>query len=156
MMEPIDFNECKCIVEYGPGTGVFTDEVVKRKRAATVFIVIEQNKEFFLRLKNRYYNVPNLILINGDASDVEQYLMDQNLSSADYIISGLPFTSLPGQVSDRILTATKRVIGEKGRFITFQYTLLKRKFFEQYFQIRGITLEFKNLPPAYVFTMKNR
>lgn len=156
MVEPICFEKCKCIVEYGPGTGVFTNEVIKRKKSDTIFIIIEQNKEFYVRLKRRYSKVKNVILINGDAGNIEKYLADRKISRADYIISGLPFTSLPSQVSQSILEATQRVIGSRGRFITFQYTLLKKKVFLKYFNINKITFEIRNLPPAFVLTMKNR
>ena len=62
---------------------------------------------------------------------------------------------MPTAVSDAILTATKTALGERGQFITFQYTLVKRKFFERYFRITGCLREMRNLPPAYVFVMMN-
>lgn len=155
MVGQIRFKECRCIVEYGPGTGVFTDEVIRRKKNIT-FIVIEQNREFYLRLKKKYSKIKNLVLINGDASNIEKYLADRGIDKVDYIISGLPFASLPSKVSHNILKATQRVIGRKGKFITFQYTLLKKKFFLNYFNIDKITFEIKNLPPAFVLTMKNK
>ena len=31
MIEAIRFNRCKCIVEYGPGTGAFTNEKKKSR-----------------------------------------------------------------------------------------------------------------------------
>ncbi len=156
MVESIPFDACNCIVEYGPGTGAFTEEIIKGKKRETTFLVIEQNESFYNMLKSKYANVPNLILIHGDAGDVEKYLTDYHVESVDYIVSGLPFTSLPKSVSEHILNATNRIIGERGRFITFQYTLLKRSFFEQYFKIRNITYEFKNMPPAHVLVMENK
>ena len=32
MIESIDFNNCECIVEFGPGTGAFTEELLKRPK----------------------------------------------------------------------------------------------------------------------------
>lgn len=156
MIAPIDFATCDVIVEYGPGTGVFTKEVIKRKKKETLFLIIEQNAEFYRRLKKKYLAVPNLILINGSAEHLEQYLNAYHVQHVSYIISGLPFAALPESISERILAATQKAIGTKGRFITFQYTLLKCKFFQRYFGIKEITLEFKNIPPAYVLTMMNR
>lgn len=156
MVESIHFEKCNCIVEYGPGTGVFTEEIIKRKRLHTTFMVIEQNKSFYKRLEKKFANVPNLILINGDAGDIEKYMVQYQVKQVEYIVSGLPFTSLPKSVSETILNATNKVIGKRGRFITFQYTLLKRDFFEQYFRIGNIAFELKNIPPAYVFVMENK
>ena len=39
MTASIDFGKAHCIVEYGAGTGVFTQDVVTRKRRDTTYIV---------------------------------------------------------------------------------------------------------------------
>lgn len=44
MVECVDFSACSCIVEYGPGTGVFTDEIIKRKRRDTTFLLIIKSR----------------------------------------------------------------------------------------------------------------
>ena len=156
MVESVCFQECGCIVEYGPGTGVFTEQIVLRKKEDTVLLVIEQNEQFYEILKERYANKQNVYVIHGDAADILHYLHSRGIPQADYIISGLPFTSLPPQVSKKIFHATKKAMGEGGRFITFQYTLLKKQLFQYWFNIEHMSFELKNLPPAYVFTMTNR
>lgn len=156
MVETVRFYECGCIIEYGPGTGVFTEEIVLRKKEDTILLVIEQNKHFYEILKERYSNKKNVRIIHGDASDILQYMKSHEIPQADYIISGLPFTSLPSHVSKKIFYATKKAIGAQGKFITFQYTLLKKKIFQDWFHIEHMAFELKNFPPAYVFTMKNR
>ena len=155
MMAPIDFASAKVIVEYGPGTGSFTRELVARRRADTALILMEQNEAFCEQLRASYGNLPNLFIIHGSAGNVGQHLEACGVHSADYIVSGLPFTSLPAAVSDHILNATKLALGQDGKFITFQYSLVKKKFFEQYFQIIDCRKVIKNLPPAYVLVMKN-
>lgn len=156
MMQPIDFTSAEVIVEYGPGTGSFTNHLVAEKNPDTSLILIEQNEHFCRQLNNKYGDMENVHIIHGYAEDVETYLDEYGFEHADYIISGLPFTSLPEEVSDRILTATISAMGDAGRFITFQYSLVKRHFFEQYFNITNYLREFRNLPPAYVLVMKNR
>ena len=32
MMMPIDFENASCILEFGPGTGVFTEELIRRRK----------------------------------------------------------------------------------------------------------------------------
>ena len=155
MMTPVDFTSAKVIVEYGPGTGSFTKELVARRRSDTVLILIEQNKTFWEQLKASYGNLPNFFIIRGSAENVVQYLEARGVHSADYIVSGLPFSSLPETVSDRILNPTKLALGQEGKFITFQYSLVKKKFFEEYFQLTDCRRVIKNLPPAYVLVMKN-
>ena len=41
-----------------------------------------------------------------------------------------------------------------GVFTTFQYTLLRKTFLEQYFNIQRLARVWRNLPPAYVFHMR--
>lgn len=155
MTKSIDFKSAKVIVEYGPGTGSFTRELVICRKLDTVLILIEQNKKFCRELEKIFCNQPNLYIINGDAENVNNYLAEYGFKNADYIISGLPFTSLPAKASGNILNATKKAIGNKGIFITFQYSLVKKNFFKKYFQISDCFKEIKNLPPAYVLVMRN-
>ena len=54
----------------------------------------------------------------------------------------------------RILSQTQKAIGMEGVFITFQYTLLRKTFLENYFNIQKIVRVWRNLPPAYVLLMK--
>lgn len=150
----IDFDKADCIVEYGAGTGVFTQDVAARKRPDTTYIVIEQNDRFYEILRKQFYGMPGVVLIHGDAANVCGFLREQGFRHADYIISGLPFTSLPQQVSRRILSQTQKAIGIEGIFITFQYTLLRKTFLENYFNIQKIVRVWRNLPPAYVLHMK--
>jgi len=154
MMEPIRFDRAKCIVEYGPGTGSFTKYLVKMKRQDTRLILIEQNHSFCKKLEKKFKNVPEVYVMEGGAEHVISYIKKLGFENADYIISGLPFTSLPSELSAKILNETCKAIGKKGHFITFQYSLVKRKFFEEYFRLTGCLLEMRNLPPAYVLVMK--
>ncbi|MBE5963057.1 MAG: SAM-dependent methyltransferase [Lachnospiraceae bacterium] len=153
MMMPVNFDECDCIIEYGPGTGTFTKEIIKRKKRETIFLVIEQNEEFYEKLRREYMGEENVILIHGDASRVQEYMKQYKISHADYIVSGLPFASLPNGLCQDILKATKVAVGKKGAFITFQYTLFKKHIFAEHFRIKDISFEMRNLPPAYVLTM---
>ena len=155
MMRPIDFASAKVIVEYGPGTGSFTRELVARRNPGTALILIEQNRTFCEQLKASFGGQPNLFILRGSAGSVVRCLEICGVSGVDYIVSGLPFTSLPADLSDRILNATKQVLGREGKFITFQYSLVKKKFLERYFRITEYRRVLKNLPPAYVLAMKN-
>lgn len=155
MMKPICFDSAKVIVEYGPGTGAFTRELIIRRRPDTVVILIEQNERFCGELRKLFRNQPNLYIICGSAENVNEYLGRYGFEHADYVISGLPFSSLPTDVSDRVLTATKKAIENSGVFATFQYTMMKKRMFEHHFRIVSCIREMKNLPPAYVLEMKN-
>lgn len=156
MVEDINFLNASCIVEYGPGTGAFTEKILNKKKYSTIFIAIEYNRDFYKILKNKFRNEKNFILLNGSAENLKQYLDKYNISKVDYIVSGLPFASLPNTMSLKILKTTKDVLKDQGEFITFQYTLFKMNLFKSYFKGIKIKRVLFNLPPAHVLMCRNK
>ena len=150
MIAQVDFDKASCIVEYGPGTGVFTDEILGRRKPDTRLILLERNPEFADQLTKKYENTKNVIVINDTAEQIGKYLNMYSIPKADAIISGLPFASLPKETSENILKETKKHLCDGGKFITFQYTLLRKGFFAKHFCEITITHEIRNIPPAYV------
>ncbi|TQR36408.1 class I SAM-dependent methyltransferase [Brevibacillus brevis] len=155
MMEGIDFKKAKYIVEYGPGTGIFTEKLIKNRNRRTVILLVENNKEFYSLLKEKFSEEENLFIVYGSAENIEEYVRDYDIPFVDYVISGLPFASLPEHVSSKILVSTTKILKSNGQFITFQYTKLKKAFIEQFFKKIDVKWEFRNVPPAYVFNCVN-
>lgn len=155
MIRDIDFENAECIVEYGPGTGVFTDKLAERKRPDTVLILLEYNKEFCKQLQERYNGYDNIVIINDSAENIDRYLVKYNIKKVDYIVSGLPFASLPKEVSNKVLDKTRNILKRDGLFITFQYTLLKKQYIAGYFKEIAMDRVVINVPPAYVLKCHN-
>jgi len=153
MVAGIDFSAARCIVEYGPGTGVFTEEILSARSADTLVILIERNADFCKTLEKRFGGYANLKIINYSAERIGAYLQENGIEHADYIVSGLPFASLPKVASQNILAQTKKHLSPSGKFITFQYTLLTKKFFLGYFGDIEIKYEIRNIPPAFVLAL---
>ncbi|MGH4117433.1 class I SAM-dependent methyltransferase [Clostridium sp.] len=151
MIENINFKECDCIVEYGPGTGIFTEKLIARKKENTLLLVIENNKEFYEDLFHMYGYKQNVKIINDGAENIKKYLKEYNIKQVDYVVSGLPFTVLPVSVTNAILKNTNDILSNKGEFITFQYSLLKKNLFEIFFGSVKVKKAMINIPPAYVF-----
>jgi len=155
MVKDIDFENAKCIVEYGPGTGVFTDKLIQRKNRDTILILLEYNREFYKKLDDRYNGYNNIILINDSAENVDKYLQDYNINKVDCVVSGLPFASLPKDTSNEILRKTRIILKKNGLFITFQYTLFKKEFIAGFFKKIDLEKVVLNIPPAYVLKCTN-
>ena len=159
MVSGVNFDAAKCIVEYGPGTGVFTEKILEKRKADTLIILLEFNEEFCNMLRKKYKehkNEQNLHIINDSAENIGKHLQAYGVAQADYIISGLPFASLPPEISANILTATQKYLAPGGQFITFQYTLFKKKLFQKYFGKIESKREWRNVPPAHALFMSNR
>ena len=152
MVAPICFEEAACIIEYGPGTGVFTEEIIKNKHPETILLVIEVNESFYRILKEKYKHMDKVYIVHGSAEDVAQIKEQYTISKVDYIVSGLPFTSIPLIIFRNILKQTNKVLTEEGKFIKFQYSKVKQKFFRTFFDNIQIKKVYWNVPPAYVFT----
>ena len=54
MVSEINFEKAKYIIEYGPGTGIFTEKILARVKDNTVVILIEVNEEFCDILRGLY------------------------------------------------------------------------------------------------------
>ncbi|HEX8426853.1 class I SAM-dependent methyltransferase [Hymenobacter sp.] len=148
--EPIDFSSAGCIVEYGPGTGVFTDILIQRRRAETVIVLVEVNRRFADLLRERYAGQPNVHVIHGSADETGQYLQKLGIGRADYVVCGLPYSSLPRRLGWRILEHTRQVLLPDGKLILFQYSLQNKKLFGRFFRQIDEAHVLLNLPPAYV------
>ncbi|MGB4762375.1 MAG: rRNA adenine N-6-methyltransferase family protein [Candidatus Saccharimonas sp.] len=156
MVAAIDFDTANVIVEYGPGTGTITAEIVPRLHPDATLLLIETNQAFCTHLREIYRDNPAVKVIHGSAAATAKHLRTHKLAPPDAIISGLPFAALPGDISRAILDTTVKLLGDRGVFVAFQYTLLKRELFERYFSTLRITREIRNLPPAYVFRCDNQ
>lgn len=154
MLAPVDFTTVNLIVEYGPGTGIFTREIVARLPASATLLVIETHPVFYEVLRVAYADDPRVIVVNDSAENVRGILLEHELDAPDFIVSGLPFAALPSSVSHAILQRTAELLDGHGMFITFQYTLLKQSLLKKYFNDIRVTRELRNIPPAYVLTCR--
>ncbi|PPA69407.1 class I SAM-dependent methyltransferase [Jeotgalibacillus proteolyticus] len=156
MVETIDFSSANYIVELGAGTGVFTDKILQYRESDTLVILFENNTMFYEMLNEKYKSESNFIIINDTAESIDKYIKKYKIPSIDYVISGLPFASLPENVSSVILDKTRSLLKNDGTFITFQYTLLKKEMFNQYFEQIDIKREYRNAPPAFVLSCQSK
>jgi phospholipid N-methyltransferase len=150
MLEPVDWANTKLFVEYGPGVGTFTRPVLDRLAPDGRLVTIDTNPDFTRYLKQSIDD-PRLIAVNGSAADVEKILAERDLGSADYVLSGLPFSTLPPGVGDAIAEATATVIRPGGAFLVYQFSPKVRDFIAPHFDSIKRGFEWVNVPPATLF-----
>ena len=109
------------IIEYGPGTGPFTAEIVKKLKDGDKLLLIEQNKKFIENLVQKYNRYQQLTIIEGSVSNVKTILEENKIKQVDYIVSGIPFSSIPKEVTLDIMENTQSIMNNQSLFITFQY-----------------------------------
>lgn len=150
MLQNIDFSKAKVIVELGPGTGVFTEEILTRMRPDAQLLVFELNETFVDYLRNQFVD-ERVTFIHDSAENISTHLANASLSGADYIISSLPLANFSDALRDAIVTESKRSLRKNGRFLQFQYSLQSKKYFESKFTHVHISFTLWNIPPAFVF-----
>ena len=153
MVDPIDFQSVKCIVEYGPGTGTITRELLKRMPQNSILLAFEINKEFCDKLEE--INDSRIKIISDSAENLIDYLTQNNIEQVDYIVSSLPFAMIPNSIVNNILNVAKKVLGTKGTFIQYQYSLNALRKLKSTFKNVDINFTPMNIPPAFVFVCRN-
>tara|TARA_B110000495_G_scaffold199626_1_gene213366 strand:+ start:248 stop:823 length:576 start_codon:yes stop_codon:yes gene_type:complete len=151
----VDFKkEGLTLLEYGPGTGPFTSEIIKYLKPTDQLIVIELNPKFATDLKEKFKDHKNVKIHEDCVANTKKILEKEGIKQVDYIISGIPFSSLPKDVTQDILINTKSIMSNTTLFLTFQYSKFKKESFEKYFEIIDVKFVFRNIPSAFVFCMK--
>lgn len=150
LLDPIDWTGVRCVVEYGPGTGVFTRDLLRRLGPDARLVAIDTNALFVDYLRVSIAD-PRLSCVAGSAGDVEDILASLGLSSADFVISGLPFSTLPPGVADAIMDATARAITPGGAFLIYQYSRFVLPLLQPRFSRIDQGLIWRCVPPARLF-----
>ena len=150
LLEPINWARARVIVEYGPGVGGITVEVLNRMRADAALIAIEMNPDFVSYLR-RTLSDKRLQVVQASAADVEAILRRFGYRRADYIISGIPFSTIPAPLRERILRTTHDVLEPGGAFLVYQFSTRVLQDLKRIFGYVGRRFEPLNLLPAHLF-----
>lgn len=150
LLRQMDWRRAQVVVEYGPGVGTFTTEMLRHMRPDAQLLVIDTNTEFISFLRE---TIPDrrLTAIHGSAADVQTYLTQRGLSHADYIISGIPFSTMPDAVRQQILDATYAALQPDGAFLVYQYTRAVQRYLSPLFGSIQQDFEWRNLMPVRFF-----
>lgn len=150
MLARVKWDECKLFVEYGPGVGTFCQPVLDRLRRDGALIVIDTNPRFVEYLRATITD-SRFTAVLGSAADVEEIVRAHGHDHADYVLSGLPFSTLPDGVGPAIAAATARVLRPGGAFLVYQFRAKARDFMARHFARIEDSYEFRNVPPCFLF-----
>lgn len=150
MISKIDFKEAMILVEYGPGKGIITKRLLAFMRDDAVLFVFETNDNFIKILCK--INDKRLIIINSDAENAQTILKNRyKTEKVDYIISSIPFTFISEKKRKRIIHKTFTLLNVKGKFITYQYSLLIYNLIKKQFSETSLKFALINVPPVFIF-----
>jgi len=150
MLDRVDWDECKLFVEYGPGVGTFCRPILERLRRDGALIVIDTNPLYIDYLR-RTIGDSRFTAILGSAADVEEIIQAHGHDHADYILSGLPFSTLPDGVGPAIALATHSALRPGGAFLVYQFSAKARDFMARHFRRIDEGFEALNIPPCRLY-----
>ncbi len=146
----VDWEEARVIVEYGPGVGTISGEILRRMRTDASLVVVETNEDFVDYLRATFPD-PRLHVVHGSAADVEQVLAGLGLDRADYVISGIPFSTIPDAAREAIIRSTHGVLRPGGAFLVYQFSPKVGADLRRVFSRVDRGFEPLNVPPAQLF-----
>ena len=145
------------VVEFGPGTGVFTEKIIQKIGKTTLFFAIEINPVFAEATRKR---CPNCQVYCDSAANAAKFLEKAGKKQCDCVISGLPWAAFPEALQNELLDAAADILKPGGRFLTFAYLQgmlmpaawsFRRKLKQRFASVTTTRTVWMNLPPAFVY-----
>jgi phospholipid N-methyltransferase len=150
LLRQVDWERARVLVEFGPGVGTVTREILKRMRTDATLLAIELNEDFVEYLHENIAD-PRLRIVRGSAAQVRGILAEQGLSGADYIISGLPFSIMPEATRNQIVVESRAALNPQGSLVLFQYSRVLLPCLESSFSSVRLNFQLFNILPALIF-----
>jgi phosphatidylethanolamine/phosphatidyl-N-methylethanolamine N-methyltransferase len=145
------------IVEFGPGTGAFTQRILEVKRPQAALVAVEFHPTMAAQIRQRF---PQVDVAEDSVANLGRILAERGLGQVDSIVSGLPWAAFDAGLQDQLLEATITALKPGGRFATFAYlqgTVLptgqrfRRKIRRRFTEVHRSPIVWANMPPAFVY-----
>jgi len=150
LISQINWDRARVVVEFGPGVGTITREILKHMRSDAVLLVIELNQEFVEYLSGTIRD-PRLRLVHGSAAHVRRILAEQGLAAADYIISGIPYSLLPEALRREIVAESRHALKAQGSLLVFQFNRRLLPCLKSTFSSVKLGFQLFNILPVQIF-----
>jgi phospholipid N-methyltransferase len=158
MLKELDLGAAKTVLEYGPGTGVVTEFVLRELRSDAKFAAIELNPGLAEVFESRY---PFVTLFRDSVFNVRQICESVQMQSVDCIICGVPWALFSEPLQIRFLETTIDILKPGGRFVAVTYLHSQRilpgakrfaSMLPHYFSVVSrSSMVWLNIPPAFVY-----
>lgn len=157
MVQHAGLPDAEVVLEYGPGTGVFTGYILRELAPRSKFAAIEINPQLAAIFRSAYPDVP---LFQDSAENVRAICDSMKVAMVDCVISGLPWAFFSKSMQITLLEQMMRVLKPGGRFVTFGYlqslalpaarrlAVLLPTYFTTVTKSRIV---WRNVPPALVY-----
>jgi phospholipid N-methyltransferase len=150
LLGKIDWKRARTVVEYGPGVGTITAHILERMEPEARLVVFEMNEDF-VRYLTRTIPDKRLHVVHGSAENVQRELDRLKLDGADFIISGIPFTTMPMELREKIMRESREALNPGGAALVYQFTRAVLPYLRSHFRRIDQDFEPRNILPARLF-----
>jgi len=118
----MDFSSDRVIVELGPGEGCHSRQIAKRMTPNSRLILVELDRALASHLNRQFDHDRRVTVLQSDALHLPESLSSLGLPRCDYIVSGIPFSTIEKSTRNRLLSRIADSMDHKSRFIAYQLT----------------------------------
>lgn len=159
IVEEIGLEEADLAMEFGPGSGAFTGEILRKLPSDAEFLAIENNERMLRMFRRRH---PDATIVDDSIARAPSILRQRGYppESVDSIVSGLPWASFDDQLQNELLEATLEILKPGGMFATFAYIhglvlptgrRFRQKLDTRFGGVETSEIVWRNLPPAFIY-----
>lgn len=143
--------EARAVVELGPGTGGTTRALLAALAPQARLLALELDAPFHARLCQQIKD-HRCVIEHNSAEYLAELLARRQLPAPDAIVSGIPFSTMPREVSARIAAVVAAVLAPGGRFVAYQVRPHVAQFTRPHLGSPHTEWELWNIPPMRVMT----
>lgn len=165
MVDPMRSTPRRCVIEFGPGTGVVTREILRCMPSDSVLLAFEINPQFVDYLRGA---IPDdrLQVVSAGAETAAAELERRGISEVDAVVSSLGIANMATAAVDAIFHPLRPFLNSRGAITQFQYVYRIKlhdgrveyfntgRFMRRYFSTVRSTCVWLNFPPAFVITCR--
>lgn len=141
--------EARVVVEFGPGTGGTTRAILRAMAPTAKLLAIEIDPRFAGRLQAT--GDPRLIVHHGSAEHIRDALLHHGLAAPDAVLSGIPFSTMPPALGQRIINAVWDSLAPGGRFVAYQFRDRVATLGRELLGDPEVEMEILNAPPVRIY-----
>lgn len=143
----------KCVfVEFGPGEGCHTRELLRQSTPDSEFLLFEINHTLARHLEQQFKHDKRVHVIHGDAATLPQELAKRGISQCDYVLSGIPFSLIDIEKKRHMLKGVYDSLKAGGIFVIYQVTDELRRHALPLFQRAHSEYCLLNFPPYFIIS----
>ncbi len=157
MVEWFDWESARGVVEFGSGTGVFTEAIVDRLHPDAKFFAVERSPELAEVTRKR---CPTATVYEDSVVNVGELCRRESIAEVDAVICGLPWASFSQSLQSEIMESMLDVLAPQAKFATFAYwqgvvlpagRRFSRRLRNTFASVQRSDTVWRNMPPAFVY-----